>query len=42
LKDVTFRMCILMEKKSYNLYVLSEALQRDNAILADEYDKVNK
>jgi hypothetical protein len=31
-----------MEKKSYNLDVLCEALQRDNAILADEYDKVNK
>jgi hypothetical protein len=31
-----------MTKKSYNLDVLCEALQRDNAIIADEYGKVNK
>jgi hypothetical protein len=31
-----------MEKKSYNLEALSNALQRDNAIIADEYEKVNK
>lgn len=31
-----------MEKKSYSLDILCEALQRDNAILAEEYNKVNK
>jgi hypothetical protein len=29
-------------KKSYNIDVLSDALQRDNAIIADKYEKVNK
>lgn len=31
-----------MERKSYDLDALCEALQRDNAIIGNNYEKVNK